>query len=139
MQSARAGGEHSPMQNVAFLKAQYATTPSCDQCAPSCLHMMKDVLRLLTYQMYMIHACMLCTVLSQDLNWACTCIMQGSPGYLWYLNAPQPPCQAMQMDTKSHGNSMYAIMQLYKSYDRILTKYMSKHEGIGLDLTLVSC
>ncbi len=39
-------------------------------------------------------------------------------GVLYYAGARQPP-------------------QMYKSYDRLLTQHMSKHQGIGHDLTLV--
>ena len=28
-------------------------------------------------------------------------------------------------------------LQFYKGYDRLLSKYMGKDEGVGLDLTLV--
>ena len=29
------------------------------------------------------------------------------------------------------------FVQFYKGYDKLLSKYMSKDEGVGLDLTLV--
>ena len=29
------------------------------------------------------------------------------------------------------------VLQFYKGYDRLLSKYMGKDEGVGLDLTLV--